>query len=101
MWSKMPTCVTPCFRSDISIGVRLGRQSPSYFSYPLGLVRFRGIQSGRNNKCMKKIMIWTRIYSRSEINLPIMIGRIRDHRVVLVAHLLTSGLIPSLLVYLS
>jgi hypothetical protein len=24
--------------------------------------RFRGIQSGRNNKCMKNIMIWTRIY---------------------------------------
>jgi hypothetical protein len=66
-----------------------------------GLVRFRGIQSGRNNKCMKNIMIWTQIYSGSKINLPIMIGRTRDCRVGLVPHLLTSGLIPSLLVYLS
>jgi hypothetical protein len=65
------------------------------------LVRFRGIQSGRNNKCMKNIMIWTQIYSGSKINLPIMIGRTRDCRVGLVPHLLTSGLIPSLLVYLS
>jgi hypothetical protein len=67
----------------------------------LGLVRFRGIQSGWNNKCMKKIMIWTRIYSGSKNNLSIMIGRIRDRRAGLVPHLLTSGLIPSLLVYLS
>jgi hypothetical protein len=67
----------------------------------LGLVRFRGIRSGRNNKCMKKIMIWTRIYSGSKINLPIMIGRTRDRRAGLVPHLLTSGLIPSLLMYLS
>jgi hypothetical protein len=67
----------------------------------LGLVRFRGIQSGRNIKCMKKIMIWTRIYSGSKINLPIMIGRTRDRRTGLVPHLLTSGLIQSLLMYLS
>jgi hypothetical protein len=67
----------------------------------LGLVRFRGIQSDRNNKCMKKIMIWTRIYSGSKINLPIMIGRTRDRRAGLVPHLLTSGLIPSLSEYLS
>jgi hypothetical protein len=67
----------------------------------LGLVRFRGIQSGRNNKCMKKIMIWTRIYSGSNFNLPIMMGRIKDRRAGLVPHLLTSVLIPSLLVYLS
>jgi hypothetical protein len=66
-----------------------------------GLVRFREIQSGRNNKCMKKIMIWTWIYSGSKINLPIMIGRTRDRRAGLIPHLLTSGLIPSLLVYLS
>jgi hypothetical protein len=32
---------------------------------------------------------------------PIMIGRTRDRRARLVPHLLTSGLIPSLLVYLS
>jgi hypothetical protein len=38
---------------------------------------------------------------RSKINLPIMIGRTRDRRTGLVPHLLTSGLIPSLLVYLS
>jgi hypothetical protein len=61
----------------------------------------RGIQSGRNNKCIKKIMIWSRIYSGSKINLPIMIGRTKDRRAGLVPHLLTSGLIPSLLVYLS
>jgi hypothetical protein len=67
----------------------------------LGLVRFCRNQSGRNNKCMKKIMIGTRIYSGSKINLPIMIGRTRDRRARLVPHLLTSGLIPSLLVYLS
>jgi hypothetical protein len=67
----------------------------------LGLVRFRGIQFGRNNKCMKKIMIWTRIYSGSKISLAIMIGSTRDRRAGLVPHLLTSGLIPSLLVYLS
>jgi hypothetical protein len=66
-----------------------------------GLVRFRGIQSGRNNKSMKKIVIWTRIYSGSKIILPIMIGRTRDRRVGLVPHLLTSGLIPRLLVYIS
>jgi hypothetical protein len=66
-----------------------------------GLVRFRGIQSGRNNKCMKKIMIGIRIYSGSKINLPIMIARTRDRRAGLVPYLLTSGLIPSLLVYLS
>jgi hypothetical protein len=42
---------------------------------------------------MKKIMIWTRIYSGSKINLPIMIGRTRDRRAGLVPHLLTSGLI--------
>jgi hypothetical protein len=66
-----------------------------------GLVRFRGIQSGRNNKYMKKIMIRTRIYSGSKINLPIIIGRTRDRRAGLIPHLLTSGLIPSLLVYLS
>jgi hypothetical protein len=66
-----------------------------------GLVRFRGIHSGRNNKCTKKIVIWTRIYSGSKINLSIIIGRTRDRRVGLVPHLLTSGLIPSLLVYLS
>jgi hypothetical protein len=67
----------------------------------LGLVRFREIQSVRNNKCMKKIMIWDRIYSGSKINLPIMIGRTGDRRAGLVPHLLTSGLILSLLVYLS
>jgi hypothetical protein len=66
-----------------------------------GLVRFRGIQSGWNNKCMKNIIIWIRIYSRSKINLPIMIGRTRDRRAGLVPHPLTSGLIPSLLEYLS
>jgi hypothetical protein len=31
---------------------------PQWVIEALGLVRFRGIQSGRNNKCMKKIMIW-------------------------------------------
>jgi hypothetical protein len=67
----------------------------------LGLVRFREIQFDRNNKCIKKIMIWIQIYSGSKINLPIMIGRTRDRRAGLVPHLLTSGLIPSLLVYLS
>jgi hypothetical protein len=53
----------------------------------LWLVRFREIQFGRNNKCMKKIMIWTWIYSGSKINLPIMIGRTRDRRAGLVPHL--------------
>jgi hypothetical protein len=67
----------------------------------VGIVRFLRIQSDRNNKCMKKIMIWTRIYSGSKINLPIMIGSTRDRRAGLVPHLLTSGLIPSLLAYLS
>jgi hypothetical protein len=64
-------------------------------------LRFRRIQSGRNNKCTKNIMICTRIYSGSKINLPIMIGRTRDRRAGLVPHLLTSGLILNLLVYLS
>jgi hypothetical protein len=67
---------------------------------PASLVRFREIQSGQNNKFMKKIVIWTRIYSGSKIILLIMIGRTRDRRVGLVPHLLTSGLILSLLVYL-
>jgi hypothetical protein len=68
----------------------------------LALVPFRSrIQFGRNNKCTKKIMIWTRIYSRSKINLPIMISSTRDRRAGFVPHLLTSGLIPSLLAYLS
>jgi hypothetical protein len=38
---------------------------------------------------------------RIKFNLTIMIGRTRDRRAGLVPHLLTSGLIPSLLVYLS
>jgi hypothetical protein len=75
--------------------------NPVETNYPWGLVRFRGIQSGRNNKCMKKIVILTRIYTGSKINLPIMIGRIRDRRAGLVPHLLISGLIPSFFVYLS
>jgi hypothetical protein len=41
------------------------------------IVCFRSIHSDWNNKCTKKIMIWTRIYSGSKINLPIMIGRTR------------------------
>jgi hypothetical protein len=48
------------------------------FTVPSGLVRFYGIQSDRNNICMKKIMIETRIYSGSRINLLIMIDRTRD-----------------------
>jgi hypothetical protein len=41
------------------------------------------------------------IYSDSITNLLIMIGKIRDRRVGLVSHLLTSEFIPSLLLYLS
>jgi hypothetical protein len=40
--------------------------------------RFYGIQSDRNNRCVKKIVIETRIYSGSRINLLIMIDRTRD-----------------------
>jgi hypothetical protein len=47
-------------------GLKINYQKSKIFA--LGIVRFRGIQSGRNNKCMKKIMIGTRIYSRSKIN---------------------------------
>jgi hypothetical protein len=67
----------------------------------LGLVHFHRIQSGRNNRYIKKIVIETRIYSWSRFNLLIMIGRTRDRRAGLDPHLLTSGLIPSLLVHLS
>jgi hypothetical protein len=67
------------------IGVGNGWHFSTWAS-SLVLVRFRGIQSGQDNKCMKNIMIWTRIYSRSKINLPIMIGRTRDHRAGLVSH---------------
>jgi hypothetical protein len=48
------------------------------FQSSLGLVRFHGIQSDRNNRCVKKIMIETQIYSGWRINLLIMIGRTRD-----------------------
>jgi hypothetical protein len=43
-----------------------------------GHVRFHEIQSDRNNRCVKKIVIETRIYSGSRINLLIMIDRTRD-----------------------
>jgi hypothetical protein len=80
--------------------IAMNESSLKEHPHPYGLVRFRGIQSGRNNKFMKKIVIWTRIYSGSKIILLIMIGRTKDRRVGLVSHLLTSGLILSLLVYL-
>jgi hypothetical protein len=67
----------------------------------LGLVRFYGIQSGRNNRYIKKFVIKTRIHSGLRFNLLIMIGRTRDRRAALISHLLTSGLIPSLMVCLS
>jgi hypothetical protein len=72
-----------CTRSRVMIHMNIACAALACAN-TLGLVRFRGIQSGRNNKCMKKIMIWTRIYSRSKINLPIMIGRTRDRRAGLV-----------------
>jgi hypothetical protein len=60
-------------------------------------VRFRGIQSCRNNKCTKEKLWWgLGFIPDPKINLPIMIGRTRDRRAGLVPHLLTSGLIPSL-----
>jgi hypothetical protein len=68
---------------------------------PLGLVRFYGIQSGWNNRYTKKFVIETRIHSGLRFNLLIMIGKTRDRRVGLILHLLTSGLIPSLMVCLS
>jgi hypothetical protein len=66
-----------------------------------GFVRFYEIQSGWNNRYIKKFVIETRIHSGLRFNLLIMIGRIRDRRVGLIPHLLTSGLIPSLMVCLS
>jgi hypothetical protein len=68
---------------------------------PLGFVHFHRIQSGRNNRYIKKIVIETQIYSGSKINLLIMIGRTRDRRARLNPHLLTSGLIMCLLAHLS
>jgi hypothetical protein len=66
-----------------------------------GLVRFCGIQSRRNNRYIKKFVMETRIHSGLRFNLLIMIGRTRDRRAGLIPHLLTSGLIPSLMVCLS
>jgi hypothetical protein len=57
------------------------RWVPMWCHYRRG---FCGIQSGRNNKSAKKIVIWTRIYSGLKIILPIMIGRTRAYRVGLV-----------------
>jgi hypothetical protein len=70
-------------------------------STSLGLVRFYGIQSGRNNRYIKKFVIETRIHFGLRFNLLIMIGSTRDRRARLISHLLTSGLIPSLMVCLS
>jgi hypothetical protein len=66
-----------------------------------GLVRLYGIQSGRNNRYIMKFVIETRIHSGLRFNLLIMIGRTRDRRAGLISHLLTSGLIPSLMMCLS
>jgi hypothetical protein len=46
-------------------------------------------------------LIETRIHSGFRFNLLIMIGITRDRRDRLIPHLLTSGLIPSLMVRLS
>jgi hypothetical protein len=62
--------------------------------WDLGLVRFYGIQSGRNNRYINKFVIETRIHSGLRFNLLIVIGRTRDR-------LLTSESIPSLMVCLS
>jgi hypothetical protein len=62
---------------------------------------FAGIQSGRNNRYIKKFVIETRIHSGLRFNLLIMISRTRDRRAGLIPHLLTSGLIPSLIMCLS
>jgi hypothetical protein len=45
--------------------------------------------------------IETRIYSGSRTNLPIMISTTRNQRAGLIPHLLTSGFIPSLLMFIS
>jgi hypothetical protein len=45
--------------------------------------------------------IETRIYFGSRTNLPIMISTTRNQRAGLIPHLLTSGLIPSLLMFIS
>jgi hypothetical protein len=65
------------------------------------LAPFHGIRSGRNNWYIKKFMTETRIHFGTRFNLLIMIGRTRDRRAGLIPHLLTSGLIPSLMVCLS
>jgi hypothetical protein len=54
------------------------KQTGAWAQLTRGFVRFHEIQSDRNNKCVKKIMIETWIYSGSRINLLIMIGRTRD-----------------------
>jgi hypothetical protein len=66
-----------------------------------GLVRFYEIQSVRNNRYIKKFVTETRIHSGLRFNLLIMIGRTRDRRAGLIPHLLTSGLITSLMMCLS
>jgi hypothetical protein len=81
---------------SISVGINLVEMNDA-----LGLVRFHQIQSGPNNRYIKKFMIETRIHSGWRFNLFIMISRIRDRRAGLIPHLLTSGLIPSLMVCLS
>jgi hypothetical protein len=60
----------------------------------------------RNNRYIEEFVIETRIHSGLRFNLLIMIGlimigRTRDRRAGLIPHLLTSGLIPSLMVCLS
>jgi hypothetical protein len=45
--------------------------------------------------------IETRIYSGSRTNLPIMISTIRNQKAGLILHLLSSGFIPSLLMFIS
>jgi hypothetical protein len=56
------------------------------------------------NEAYRKINIdniETRIYSGSRTNLPIMISTTRNQRAGLILHLLASGLIPSLLMFIS
>jgi hypothetical protein len=83
------------------ISFTTSRLAYEYLRSHLGLLRLHRIQSDQNNRYIKKIMIDTRIYCGSKFNLVIMIGRTRDRRVGLNPHLLTNGLVPSLLVHLS
>jgi hypothetical protein len=58
-------------------------------------------QTGETERALKKFVIETRIHSGLRFHLLILIGRTRDRRAGLIPHLLTSGLIPSLMVCLS